>query len=364
MLYDKAKEFYERDREAYSVDPEIVRSALEREYPRQFDIMDSALTRVETGESVSVNNIVAEFVAARKFLAGQLLATALLNGQPSEELLDNFLKVSGLADDTEGDLVDEVYIGLDLESLGGAVDPSKLIRLLPDILNEKVGGGALKKQHILVFARPETGKSLFTINLTRGFLEDSHTVLYINNEGPQEAMRVRAVSSLLDKPKQAIMTMSNEQVKEQTKAAGGDNLIFVNLSPGTFSQIRGLCDKFRPDVLIVDQIRNLATGAEGLTHGQEVAGITMRNLAISHDLLAISVAQAGESANDKLQLGLSDIDSSKTGLPASLDLMIGIGVNEDYERRSKRMVSLPKNKLSGDHSCFSITVNEATSRVL
>ena len=120
----------------------------------------------------------------------------------------------------------------------------------------------------------------------------------------------------------------------------------------------------QPDVLIVDQIRNVQTGGDGLTVGLERAGVEMRNIAGEFDLLAVSVTQAGESASNKLVLGLSDIDSSKTGLPATTDVMIGVGVDENYDSRGKRMVSLAKNKVGADHSYFSVDVDPARSRVL
>lgn len=362
-MYEKAAEYYERDSNATEIDYDLIRSAVEREYPKQSAIILDAISKAESGEGVSVNNILSEFLAARKYVVGQLLASSIINGGSDvEELLIKYESISSGREEKAEDTL--VYKGLDLESLGGAVDPSQLIRVLPTELNEHLGGGLLRGHHMLVFARPETGKSLITINMTRGFLEDGLTVVYVGNEDPQEAMRTRVITSLLDKPKVALMEYTNEQIKAMTSEAGGDNFIFVHMSPGTFSQIRGLCKQFRPDVLIVDQIRNIHTGADGLVIGQERAGMEMRNIAAEFNLLAISVAQAGESASDKLVLGLSDIDSSKTGLPASLDVMVGIGVNEEYERRGKRMVSLPKNKPGSCHPFFSITVNEATSRVV
>lgn len=222
----------------------------------------------------------------------------------------------------------------------------------------------MRGQHILIFARPETGKSLFSINMVRGFLEDGYRVLYLGNEDPSTVMRTRMGSCILNIPTEDIRLAATGAFDEELTAGGADNFIFIHLEPGTFPQIRGLCRRIEPDILVVDQIRNIQTGGDGLTSGQEKAGIEMRNIAGEFDLLAISIAQAGESAQDKLVLGLSDIDSSKTGLPAQVDLMVGIGITEEYQRRSKRMISTPKNKLSGNHEFFSVTVNEATSRVV
>ena len=344
------------------MDVELIYPSLEREYPRHYDMLSSSLAKLAEDSSVSVNNILSEFIKARKFVIGQMLATALINGSSeAEELLDKYNSLSSVEDVAVDDT--PVYVGLSVDSLGAIVDKDKLITVLPEDLNRRLGGGLLRGHHMLVYARPETGKSLVVLNMCRGFLSQELTVLYIGNEDPQGAIRSRMISCLLDKPRSEIIEMRKQDVDELAKEEGADKFIFSHLSPGTFTQIRGLCNQYQPDVLIVDQIRNIHSGTDGLVQGQERAGMEMRNIASKYDLLAISVAQAGESASNSLVLTLSDVDSSKTGLPASTDVMVGIGVNDDYSNRGKRMMSLPKNKPGADHSYFSIDVNEATSRV-
>ena len=44
--------------------------------------------------------------------------------------------------------------------------------------------------------------------------------------------------------------------------------------------------------------------------------------------------------------------------------MIGIGMDATMEQQNRRNMCLTKNKLSGDHSVFPITVDPALSRVL
>ena len=57
---------------------------------------------------------------------------------------------------------------------------------------------------------------------------------------------------------------------------------------------------------------------------------------------------------------MSDVDSSKTGIPASADLMIGIGGDAVMKSNGTLGISLPKNKLSGLHDRFLATVNYQT----
>ncbi len=57
------------------------------------------------------------------------------------------------------------------------------------------------------------------------------------------------------------------------------------------------------------------------------------------------------------------IDFSNTGIPAQADLMIGIGVTKEYEENGLRMLSLPKNKLSGRHVHFPLRLSNQISRL-
>ena len=143
-----------------------------------------------------------------------------------------------------------------------------------------------------------------------------------------------------------------------------DNFHFIYLTPGTPQQISGLISKLNPDVIIVDQIRNINCYNEGMVQRLENVAKEIRTIGQRNEALMISITQAGDSATDKLVLTMSDVDSSKTGIPAQVDVMIGVGMNAEYEARSKRMISLPKNKPGSDHSFFSITVDESTSRVV
>jgi hypothetical protein len=87
-----------------------------------------------------------------------------------------------------------------------------------------------------------------------------------------------------------------------------------------------------------------------MTQRMEGNAIRFRSLINEYSLVGISVAQAGNrderhNADGPLWLGAGDVDSSRVGLPAQVDLMLGIGRNSDLDARSQRAVSICKNKL-------------------
>jgi hypothetical protein len=50
-------------------------------------------------------------------------------------------------------------------------------------------------------------------------------------------------------------------------------------------------------------------------------------------------------------------------MPAQMDLIIGIGSNEEYDGKSWRMISLPKNKLSGEHLYFPVLIDTKINKI-
>ena len=66
----------------------------------------------------------------------------------------------------------------------------------------------------------------------------------------------------------------------------------------------------------------------------------------------MSITQAGESADMKLRLNMGDVEWSNTGIPGAADLMIGIGLDAEFEATDRRMLSVCKNKVNGAHGAF------------
>jgi hypothetical protein len=82
----------------------------------------------------------------------------------------------------------------------------------------------------------------------------------------------------------------------------------------------------------------------------ESNAIKYRSLINEFGIVGISVTQAGDRSqghnNDgPLWLGPGDVDSSRVGLPAQVDLMLGIGANMELLDRAQQAISICKNKL-------------------
>jgi archaellum biogenesis ATPase FlaH len=351
--------------EYYNVDPDVRSCSLdlieERLLGRITNPKHEAPLREylrSLSQGVSVANVERSIRDLHRKSVGGKLSLALANGAPEDEVEKLGAEYFAAAPRTEADRSDDLVDVLDTSDLTAEGDNDvEFIRLWPKALNDRLDGGALRGHHVLVFARPETGKTLFAINLCAGFLHQKLAVLYVGNEEPVPDVRDRVRGRLLKTTKAAIR---GDRAATAARLAKAD-LGTLRIAEGTtFAGVRDTLKTFRADVVIFDQIRNMRLKSESRTSELEAAGIEARAIAKEYSALVVSITQAGDSATNKVYLDMSDVDSSKTGIPASADLMIGVGADEAMKLNGLLGISLPKNKLSGIHDKFTVTANFST----
>jgi hypothetical protein len=313
---------------------------------------------------VSAANVVNDFLATRREVIGHQLAAALLSGDTSApELLrryDELLTTTEL----ERDHNEEPRIGMSVESLvTEKFDRSNLIQIMPQSLNDRLDGGCKPGHHIVLFARPEMGKTMMTIEMMSGFLRQELDVLYVGNEDPLDDVTMRVINRLSGMTKAEVMA-SPKEADTKVRKAGYERLVMAGLAPGTPREITALIEKYKPHVLVLDQLRNLNMGNDNYVLALENAAKQARQWAKRYSCVVVSVTQAGDSANKKAVLDLGDVDFSNTGIPAQADLMIGLGANDQHAKNGELVISLPKNKISGCHEFFAVSVEPHLSRIL
>ena len=356
------KSYYDTDTGATKVDRAVLSERAKEKFsnPKQSEAVRVYVDSLD--DDISIPNLLQDITDFKQQAIGDELAMAIANKSDKREIFDLITKYqdAGLevSDDDE-----KVYNSFSVEKLvTKSFASDNLVKLLPKALNDRCDGGARPGHHILVYARPEIGKTLFVINLTAGFLVQNLKVLYVGNEDPATDLLIRVVARLSKMSKQQILE-EPAKAEERAKAKGYDNLVIASLSPGNFFDIRKLVEQHKPNVVILDQLRNIDVKSDSRVQGLEKAATEARNLGKKYGVVVVSVTQAGESAEGKAVLGRDDIDFSKTGIPAQVDLMIGIGADMSMEKHGIRTVSLPKNKLSGNHDYFSISINPSIGTV-
>jgi hypothetical protein len=133
-----------------------------------------------------------------------------------------------------------------LEHIINVYNPDDLIKVWPTPLNNRLDGGLLPGHHLVVFARPEMGKTMFTVNATAGFLRQGKKVLYVGNEEPLEDIAMRIICRLTNKTKLEVMDDPASAYK-QALEVGYRNAILARLWPGTVREIEKLLVDHEPD---------------------------------------------------------------------------------------------------------------------
>lgn len=364
IVFSYIKDYYERDSHASSVQldllAEIIKSTVTNEkHAERF------ITYIEEAMAVDVSsaNIKQVVLQAKQRELGNELAIAIANGKDHEQLLKAYSELLQYTDlDEMLERGVEVYDASSLDDLiEHETDPSTKLSLYPLALNERVDGGVQGSDHITIIARPEMGKTGLILTIANGFAKQGAVGIVFNNEERITRLRLRALSCSTGLTANEIR-MDPEEAKRIAAERGYHNIIFVSMSPGTPKQIESFVARYKAKWFIVDQLRHLAVKSDTRTNQLEEAANAMRNIAKKYDAVAITVTQAGDSAQGKAVLDMGDVDSSNTGIPGACDVLLGIGATDQHKEQGIRILSLSKNKLGGVHDAFPVRFNPSISK--
>ncbi|MCP5006225.1 MAG: hypothetical protein GY941_20140 [Planctomycetes bacterium] len=359
ILWGLIDSYYQADSNASSVSVELLSQTIDRLYPKH---AETFVGIIKSLEPTSSTNLLKEIIEQKKVAVKHKLTQAFSSDKDErvEPLLEEYERL--LAGEVQVDAETEVLIAPDMEDIMKARSRENRITLLPPALNEALDGGPLRGHHVAIFSLTDMGKTLFVLNAIRGFIEDGYRVLYVGNEDPISDLLERFLVCMTGKDKYTVRKRY-KKAQEYADKHGWDRLVWAELCPGTLGEIRSLIEAHKPDILVVDQIRNLDTGEKNHVRSLEIAAQGMRNFAKKYSILSVSVTQAADSANGKAILNRGDMDNSNIGIPSTLDLMIGMGATQEQEFDGIRTLSFPKNKVSGNKTPINIRLNTTNMRV-
>ena len=362
IILSHVREYYDRDLDAAHVDHDLLQRSISRSLsnPKHRESFET-LVRSIAGAGVSPANVLHDFKEVRREAAGDRLASALASRADQHKvaaLVDEYQKW----DSFDVEKRDAPTVGRSITDIVVEQQERGLIEIWPRSLNTRLDGGLLPGHHVLIFARPEMGKTMMLVNMMAGFLDQNLKVLYCGNEDPQDEIILRMVSRLTGMTRYEIFD-DPDMADELARECGYDNIVFADMAPGTPREIQRYVDEYDPDVVLIDQLRNINVREDQFVQKLEKAATAARLIAKSNNVLVVSVTQAGDSAAGKGPLDMGDVDSSNTGIPAQVDVMVGIGATADDEATNRRILSLPKNKRSGRHEFWPVGVEPQLSKV-
>ncbi len=345
------EEWYAQDRVAKSVDSSSLSdlgNLRASGNPKSRDLVVNFFR--DLPQPTSPANVAQIALELKRHNAGLELAAAIASGDKKKQakLLPIFNELSAATDLKSKRQVKYEY-ATSVDKLFDKVGKERRIPIAPSRLNSRINGGALPGHHIILFGRPEVGKSTFSINFAAGMAtRQGQRVLYVGNEDQIDILKARAVARVTGLSSAEVEADRATAIALYHERGGEERLRFVQMFDGGPDDLRPLIEEFQPAVIVLDQIRNLAGSADGLVQKLEENGQAFRRLLLEYSLIGLSITQGGVSAEGKAWLTMSDLDNSKTGLPGTADLMLGMGADQTMIARDQRALSLVKNKLSSD----------------
>lgn len=364
ILYDFIAGYYERDQRAQSVDLDVLRELISVEivndkHKERFLKFLNESAAMEASQE-NVKDVV---LGLKRSELGLMLATAISNGDEHDTLLEEYqqlLKYTSLDELLEKGV--EIFDSHDVDDLINHIqDRSGLMTVYPKSLNDRLDGGVGGSDSMIIIARPEMGKTACILTMACGFAKQGKRGIIFNNEERIDRLRKRALSCCTGMTR-AEMALDPERAKKLAEENGYHNIIFISLSPGTLRQIEAFVERYEPEWIIVDQLRNLIVKSENRTTQLEAAAIGIRNVGKRYNIFTAAVTQAGDSAEGQAVLSMGDVDSSNTGIPGACDVLLGIGATDEQKKSSLRVLSLSKNKLGGVHDDWPVRFNPYISK--
>jgi len=369
-LLSCVRDYYGRDADAESIDAGLLAELAGTKYPRMEEELKLA---IDTMQTVSVPNV-QQTIVDHTLEALRNKITQLNAVGDSDELAEAMrtyedVRARGI-DALSTDKEDTVYNAADASILEEAYSSHQLIPIFPLPLNRRLNtdndpdGGVPRGTHILLYARPETGKTMFNINLANAAANLGFKVLYYSNEDPAATLMLRSISNFTGLGTSAVKR-DIAAAREQAMDMGYGNIYFADRHPGSIPDIRKLVMEYEPDLLIVDQIRNVRPPRPlNKVEALEELCKDVRNITKEFNIVTLSVTQAGNEADQKAFLDMGDVDFSNTGMQAAVDVMIGLGVTAVMDSNEIRGISLPKNKPGSKHDHFVVGVDPSRSTIL
>ena len=361
----KAHEKYDADLsvdELYTLHTGVYNPALTRAAKEQFsELVEDIKETTEPSEAIAkdIVNIMSQRDVAQRIA---IEATEIFNGKPAEfDIINKIIEdhKKGLPEEKMESVTDDIE---DLIKQLNVISKWQfnLMRIKENISG--VGPGNL----VIIFARPEVGKTAFWVNLVagpNGFAEQGAKIHAFINEEPAVRTQMRAITCFTGLNREQISENIDEAYEEWKRIK--DNIEMIDTVDWTVQDIDRHCEKYNPDVVVIDQLDKIGiTGSFARTDEKLRAIYTSaREIAKRRNCVVIAISQASADAHNRNSVSFDMMENSKTGKAAEADLIIGIGSNTTADpTNNARVLNVSKNKITGWHGDPSCIIDRYTSR--
>ena len=359
----KAHEDYEKD---LSID-ELIDLHLEKYNPaltRAAQVNFKSMVDEIKDEQEPNEDVVEDILTAvhKRNLAHKVavVATDIFNGHPR-----SFNDIKDLLEGTQEEVQEEEAVTDDIGELIESLEiQTKFEFNLPSLHEQVPGIGA--GNLVILFARPESGKTAFWVNLVggiQGFASQGAKVHALINEEPAVRTQMRVINAHTGMTKEEIL--DNMDVAKDKWKDIKDNVKLMDTVDWTIDDVNNHCEQHKPDILIIDQLDKVNVLGNFSRTDEKLRAVYTgaREIAKRHDCCVIAISQASADAHGKTSISFDMMENSKTGKAAEADLIIGIGKHGSLDSLdTTRVLCISKNKISGYHGEITCNIEPQLSR--
>ena len=339
---------------------EVYNPALSKAARDNFDVLINEIKDIELPNEKIAQNIIRSLFKRGIAQHVAQIATDIYNGSDID-----FSEIKKHLDVTFEDVNEYEYVTGNIENLIGQLKDNTKWKFNLEPLRDKVNGvgdGNL----VIIFARPEAGKTAFWVNLVSGvdgFASQGAKVCALINEEPAVRTQMRLIN--------AHTGMTFDEIRVNTKEANKkwaevrQNIKILDTVDWSLDSVDEFVQKEKPDILVVDQLDKVNVKGSFARTDEKLRAIYTgaREIAKRNNCCVIAVSQASADGHGKFDLTFDMMEGSKTGKAAEADVIIGVGHRDKLDTDERiRSLAISKNKITGWHGQLVCTIIPELSR--
>ena len=326
-----------------------------------YSLIDEIKSLTLPSENIA-NNIIRSLFKRRIANKIAVLATEIYNGKDSDFAeIKKELEIS--FDDIDKDEYE--YITSDVNSLIDKLKDNTKFKFNLPMLRDKVNGVG-EGNLVVVFARPESGKTAFWVNLVAGidgFASQGAKVCALINEEPAIRTQMRLINAHTGMTFDEIR--ADMDVTKEKWAEIKQNIKILDTVDWSLDEVDEFVQKEKPDILVIDQLDKVNVKGNFARTDEKLRAVYTgaREIAKRNNCCVIAISQASADGHGKMELTFDMMEGSKTGKAAEADVIIGVGHRDKMDTDERvRSLAISKNKITGWHGLKNCIIIPELSR--
>jgi len=339
---------------------EVYNPALTRASKENFNVLIDEIKDTSLPNEKIAQNIIRSLFKRSVAQNVARLATDIYNGSDAD-----FTEIRKQLDVTFEEVNDYDYITGNITDLIDQLKDNTKWKFNLEPLRDKVNGVG-EGNLVIIFARPEAGKTAFWVNLVsgvNGFASQGAKVCALINEEPAIRTQMRLIN--------AHTGMTFDEIRADSKEANmkwaevRQNIKILDTVDWSLDDVDEFVKKENPDILVVDQLDKVNVKGSFARTDEKLRAIYTgaREIAKRNNCCVIAVSQASADGQGKFDLTFDMMEGSKTGKAAEADVIIGVGHRDKLDTDERiRSLAISKNKITGWHGQLVCTIVPELSR--